>query len=222
MRKLILCLALALPLKAKADLWGGDLPLLAEIVLNTMNTLIELQKQTNYWDEEMEGIDDRIDRIRTIQEMVEPSNWEKWKDPKEATHRLQRIYAVMPKEYRSEKYDAINDELTKAMNLVAKLQPEAKESFRSGKELESKALASSPGVAQKLQASGTGSLLTVQSQSLAIQSHITSLLATMIAEGNDRETRAITSTGSSFRFFSDSLSDKKTSFSEIVLRRIHR
>ena len=72
MKKLIIVTAfLILPYQqAKADLWGADLPLLAEIVFNTLYTMMELQKQTTQMEEQMSGIKDRINRIRTISELV--------------------------------------------------------------------------------------------------------------------------------------------------------
>jgi hypothetical protein len=207
------------PFNAKADFWGGDLPLLTEIVFNTLHTMMELEQQTNYWSEQMEGIHDRIDRVQTIANIVEPSNWNKWKDPQEAISRLRMIYQTMPKEYRSEKSDEIETELANAMNLAARLKPETESSFKSGKELERRGADASPGVAQKLTASGVGSLVSIQSQSLAVQSHITSLLAQMMADANEKETRAVTTRGSSFKFFASNLRQTNFSFSQLVLGR---
>lgn len=213
--KIIFVLVLILmPWKAKADFWGADLPLLAEIVLNTLHTMIELEKQTNHLDSELAGIKDKINRIRTIADVVQPSTWDSWRDPREALNRLRLIYHTMPKEYRSEKFDSIESEISNAMNLVARLSPETATSFRSGKELESRGADASPGVAQKLTASGVGSLIAIESQSQAVQSQIASLLAQMLAEGNEKETRAIALKGTTFRSVSEGL-DK---FSKIVLR----
>ncbi|RYZ78878.1 MAG: hypothetical protein EOP06_28260, partial [Proteobacteria bacterium] len=54
-----------IPTPAKADLFGGDLPLLAEIVMNTLQTLRELEAQTTLAKDEMEGIKEKITRIKT-------------------------------------------------------------------------------------------------------------------------------------------------------------
>lgn len=218
MKKLILVAVLwTLPFQAKADLWGADLPLLAEIVFNTLHTMVELEKQSQHMNDELAGIKDKINRIRTIADVVQPSQWEKWKDPKEALNRLKIIYHNIPKEYRSEKYDMIDDEISKAMNLVARVGPETKSSFESGKELERRGADASPGVAQKLTASGVGSLITLESQSLVMQSHVTSLLAQMLADGNEKETRAVAMRGESMKSFSGNLSQKESTFSRIVL-----
>ena len=220
MRKIIITFILGLlPFSAKADLFGGDLPLLAQIVTNTLYTMYELQRQSDLMNDEMRGIKDRINRIKTISEVVQPSEWDKWKDPREAVNRLRMVYHTIPKEYRSEKYDQIENELAKAMNLVARVGPETATTFNSGKEMERRGADASPGVAQKLTASGVGTLIALESQSQVIQSHITSLLAQMLAEGNERETRSVVSRGSSFKSFSVNLSQKESQFSDVVLRK---
>lgn len=196
---------LLLPFNAKADMWGADLPLLAEIVFNTLHTMMELEQQTQQMNDQLEGIKDRIDRVRTIADLVQPSSWDKWKDPREALRRLKVIYHTMPKEYRSEKSDTIEDELSKAMNLVSRVNADSETTFKSGKELERRGADSSPGVAQKLTASGVGTLIALESQSQVIQSHITSLLAQMLADANERETRSVVSNGASFTSFSKGL-----------------
>lgn len=201
----------------RADFWGGDLPLLAQIVTNTLQTLYQLQQQTTLLNDEMAGIKNRISRIQTIAEMVQPSSWEKWRDPREAVNRLRIIYGTIPKEYRSEKADAIEDELSRAMNAISRIGPGANTSFQSGKELERRGADSSPGVAQKLTASGVGSLVTLESQSLVLQSHITSLLTQMLANGNERESRALVSHGTSFSGFSQNLGPEDGRFSTHAL-----
>lgn len=217
MRKtLILPLFFLLPINANADFWGGDLPLLAEIVFNTLHTMNELEKQSSIMKDEMAGIRDRIHRVRTISEVIQPSSWEQWKDPAEALRRLKIIYHTLPKEYRTDKSDHIEDEISKAMNLVSKLRPEAGTSFNSGKEMERRGADASPGVAQKLAASGIGTLISLESQTQAIQSHVVSLLAQMLANGNEQETRMILAKSEGFVGVSQSLNGAQGWFSSRV------
>lgn len=213
---LVLGMLMLIPATSRADLWGGDLPLLTEIVFNTLHTMYELQQQTGMMNDEMAGIKDRIDRVQTISQLVDPASWDRWRDPGEALNRLQQIYRVMPKEYRNDKYAEVDTELADAMNLTARVHPESDSAFRSGKELERRGADASPGVAQKLSASGTGSLVAVQAQSLSMQSHIVKMMAQMMAEGNERETRMVVTRGSSFRCLADRLDNK---FSSIVFAR---
>lgn len=217
MKKFILIGLLLCSTNAKADFWGGDLPLLAQIVTNTLQTLYELQRQSTLLQDEMAGIKDKIYRIQTISEVVQPSSWDKWKDPKEALRRLQTIYYTLPKEYRSEKSDEIEAEISRAMNLASRISPEATTTFHSGKELERRGADASPGVAQKLTASGVGTLVALEAQSQVMQSHIASLLARMLATANERESREVVSKGATFLSVSEGLGNNDSSFSSHVL-----
>lgn len=217
MKKYLIILCLALPVKqARADLWGADLPLLVQIVSNTLGTLYELFRQTSLMSDELAGINDRIQRIQTIAEIVQPSQWDQWKDPREALSRIQRIYYTLPKEYRSEKTDSIEFEISRAMNLVGRLQPQIATSFSSGKELERRGADASPGVAQKLTASGVGTLVAIESQSQALQSQMVSLLSQGLAQANENEARAIVSHGQNFKAVSDNLGSQDGLFSTHV------
>lgn len=218
MKKIILItLALiAAPLPARANLWGGDLPLLAQIVFNTLQTLYELKKQSDYLHDEMDGVQDRIERIQTIASVIQPSSWDQWRNPAEAMRRLKLIYHTLPPEYRSAKSDTIEDEISKAMNMVSRLVPEANTTFLSGKELELRGADSSPGVAAKLTASGVGTLVAMEAQTQVIQSHITSLLAQTLADANEKENRSVMTKGAGFSGVSASLGNEKGWFSNHV------
>ena len=202
---------------AKADLFGGDLPLLAKIVFNTLHTLYELQRQSNLMKDELAGIHDKIYRIKTIADVVQPSTWNEWKNPEEALRRLKVIYHTLPPEYKSEKSDAIERELSKAMNMVARVSGEATTTFKSGKEMEVRGADASPGVAQKLTASGVGTLIAMESQSQVIQSHMVSLLAQIVADANEKESRAVVSKGKNFASFSGNLGKSDNRFSALVM-----
>jgi hypothetical protein len=208
---------LFIPFQAKADFWGGDLPLLTEIVFNTLHTMMELERQSEYMHDELAGIKDRINRIKTIADVVQPSNWEKWKDPSEALRRLRQIYHTIPNEYRAQKYDTIEEEISNAMNLVSRVRPEVTTTFKSGKELEQRGANASPGVAQKLTASGVGTLISQESQTQAILSHITSMIAQSLAIANENETRSVATKGSSLKALAVNLSQRESRFSHLVL-----
>lgn len=212
------CLVSLLAAKpARADFWGGDLPLLAQIVANTLMTLHQLRSQTQMMEDEMDGIKDKIQRIQTISELVQPSTWGEWRDPAEALRRLKMVYYTLPKEYRSDKADTVEQELSRAMATISRISDGAHTSFLSGKELERRGAESSPGVAQKLTASGIGTLVSMEAQTQVIQSHITSLLAQMLADSNEKEARSVAAKGEGFASFSATLSQKAASFSSRAL-----
>lgn len=218
MKKITLVFILFFSSVSKGDIWGGDLPLLAEIVFNTLHTMYELEKQSRYMKDELAGINDKIYRIKTISEIVQPSTWEKWQDPQETVKRLRQIYKILPKEYHSAKADLLDEEIAKSMELIGKLNRETKSTFQSGKELERRGADSSPGVAQKLTASGVGTLISLEAQSQVAQSQMISLLAQILSQVNEKETRQIISHTNSFKGFSENLGQREFSFSELVLR----
>ncbi len=213
----ILFALVLVPRPARADFWGGDLPLLTQIVTNTLMTLNQLRTQTQMMEDEMDGIKDKIERIRTISELVQPSTWGEWREPSEALRRLKMVYYTLPKEYRSDKADTVEQELSRAMATISRISDGAHASFLSGKELERRGADASPGVAQKLTASGIGTLVSMEAQTQVIQSHITSLLAQMLADSNEREARAVVAKGEGFASFSATLSQKAASFSSRAL-----
>lgn len=199
---------------ARADFFGGDIPLLAEVVANTLQTLTELEKQTALAKDQMDGIKDRISRLKTISNLVQPSTWSQWKDPAEALRRLREIYFAIPSEYQSEKSKAIEADIANAMTEIASLSGETKDAFLSGKELEKRGVDASPGVAQKLIASGTGTLIAIAAQTQVIESHITDLLAQTLASSNEREARSLVSSGSALTSISEILNPKNSSFAD--------
>ncbi len=202
---------------AHADWFGADLAYLAQIVQNTLGTLNALSEQNEYWSDDLAGINDKISRLKTIENLVEPSSWSKWRNPSEALKRLKLIYDTMPEEYHNKKSDLIENEISDAMTLVAQVSPNARSAYESGRELERRGEYVSPGVAEKLTASGIGSMLEVQSQTMILESHITSLLAQMLANANEKETRSVVSRGRAFVDVSKSLNPHKSSFSRQVL-----
>jgi hypothetical protein len=205
---------ICIPGPARADLFGGDLPLLAEIVMNTLQTLRELEAQTSLAKAEMNGIRDKISRMKTIAELVQPSSWEEWKAPEEGLRRLRQIYFTLPDEYKTEKTNTVERELSNAMAEIGRLTPEVKSVFLSGKELEAKGADVSPGVAQKLTASGVGTLVSMSAQQQVLTSHITSLLVQVLAQKHEEEAREVVASGSALKGIARSLSQKEKSFSQ--------
>jgi len=190
---LALFLAIVCVKPARADFWGGDIPLLIEIVANTLNTLNELRKQSSMLSKELRGIDDKINRLKSIQAIIAPNDLTAWKDPREALRRLQRIYYTMPPEFRTEKSDEVERRISQAMSVAGILADSAKPAFDSGKQLEKNGLEVGPAVANKMTASGVGTLVALQSQNQVAQATIISLLSQMIVENGSKEAARLNS-----------------------------
>ncbi len=191
---------------ARADMFGADIPLLIEIVSNTLSTLGELRDQSELLKRELRGIDEKIKRLKAIKEIIAPDDLDKWKDPKEALRRLRDIYHTLPPEFKTEKSDSIERRIAEAMSVSGNLISNSRSAFDSGKQLEKEGLEVGPAVANKLTASGIGTLVTLQSQNQVAQAQIISLLSQMIAESGSKEAARLEAQSKEFKSVGKSLS----------------
>ena len=70
---------------ARADLWGADLPLLAEIVANTLQQIYEIRQVINNGKNQVDlireinrGINDSLRMMETIKGNVDPGIYRDW------------------------------------------------------------------------------------------------------------------------------------------------
>ena len=200
-----LAIGFALTQKAQAS-FGAEIPFLIEIIANTLSSLKELKGQSDMLKRELRGIDDKIERLNAIKELVTPKDVDAWKDPHEAARRLRRIYQTLPPEFRTEKSDAIERQISEAMRVAGVLTHTAQPAFDSGKQLEKEALEVGPAVSNKMAASGIGTLITLQSQSQVAQAQIIALLSQMIAESGSKEVSRLKSQAREYKTIGAGLS----------------
>lgn len=201
---LVLSLSFA-AVPARADLFGGDVAVLAKILVETIKQVRELQKQSDLLEDELRGINDRIRRLAAIKEIIQGTSSEEWKNPAKAVRRLSDIYYTLPPELRTKKADAVESELRRAVDLATRITNSAGDAHRTGADLEKDALGKSPGVAQKLTASGVGSLIELSAQNQVAQGTIISLLTQMVAESSDRSARELSGRSSAYGDMSQTL-----------------
>lgn len=182
----------------RADLFGGDVAVLAKILVETIKQVRELQKQSDLLEDELRGVNDRIRRLAAIKELIQGTSSEEWRNPAKAVRRLSDIYYTLPPELRTKKADAVELELRRAVDLATRITNSAGDAHKTGSDLEQDALSKSPGVAQKLTASGVGSLIELSAQNQVAQGTIISLLTQMVAESGDRNAREISGRSSAY------------------------
>lgn len=216
----IFLITLMVPKQAHAFFGGvSNIPFLIEIVANTLNTLREIRGQTKIMRKEMEGIDDKIKRLEAIRDILQPDNMKDWKDPRIAARRLREIYINLPDEFKTKKSDEIERQLSEAIGLSAQLIEKASSIHKSGKEIEKMGLEKSPGVAQKLTASGIGTLITLESQNQVAQATIISLLSQMIAEEGSKEAARLKSQSEEFKSISKGMTGLSKHINLMEVRR---
>lgn len=99
MKKFIIILFLLFPLSARADLFGGDVVVLAQILTQNVKQLLELQKILSNGKDNLElvqeinrGINDSLKLIRTISPYVNPGAYDKLKNIEDILKRFNIVF----------------------------------------------------------------------------------------------------------------------------------
>jgi hypothetical protein len=100
---LILIFVVAMPLRARADFWGGDLPLLAQILSESIMEVENLQMllgtskdSLNYLHDLNSGLRDAMQLMRTMNQTLKPGNLSNLNNVNDLIHELEQIYGRIP------------------------------------------------------------------------------------------------------------------------------
>ena len=106
---IILCFTLAMPKPAKADLWGGDVAVLIQILAQTIKQLYELQRivstgqdSLSLWRDINRGIRDGLRIIQIINPKFNPGLYGSLETSEQVQRAIEDLYGVIPQtsEYR--------------------------------------------------------------------------------------------------------------------------
>lgn len=106
---IILCFTLAMPKPAKADLWGGDVAVLIQILAQTIKQLYELQRivstgqdSLSLWRDINRGIRDGLRIIHIINPKFNPGLYGSLETSEQVQRAIEDLYGVIPQtsEYR--------------------------------------------------------------------------------------------------------------------------
>jgi len=196
-RVLALCLSLsmlAIPRPARADFWGGDIPLLIEIVANTLKQLAELRALLNNGRDQLDlireinrGINDSMSMIRTTFPNLDPAIYRDWDRVQTAAQGIEQIYGAVPKSTETRPQQDTDTTVAEAISLNNQIFKYTKDIDEIGEQIKQYSHVVSPGGAQKLTAQSMGVMLTVMNQSLRTQATGLKLQAQALATENRRE-----------------------------------
>jgi len=106
---IIVCFTLVVPRPAKADLWGGDVAVLIQILAQTIKQLYELQKivstgqdSLSLWRDINRGIRDGLRVIQIINPRFNPGLYGNLETSEQVQRAIEDLYGVIPQtsEYR--------------------------------------------------------------------------------------------------------------------------
>lgn len=196
--KIILVLVLLLTslrsTPAYADFWGGDLPLLAEIVSNTLQQISQLKKIVGTGTENVEyvreinrGIQEALKLATTMNQRLAPGVLSELKGAEQVFSVIEQLYGVTPKTTQARMQQTMDRSAAEAIHLHNEAFRYADHIDPQAERIKDHARIASPQGAQKLTAQSLGVLIHVLNQVLRTNAAMLKLQSQQLALSNRRE-----------------------------------
>lgn len=182
------------PTPAYADFWGGDLPLLANIVANTLQQISQLNKvigsgedTLNYIRDINRGVQDALNIARTMNEKLSPGILSDLRGAEDVLAAIQDLYGRIPKTPQAKMQQTMDRTAAEAINMHNEAFKYADEIDPEAERIKDYAHVVSPGGAEKLTAQSLGVLIHVMTQLLRTNAAMLKLQSEQLALQNRRE-----------------------------------
>ena len=180
LKQIVIGIAIAIfcfePATARADLFGGDVVVLTQILANAIMQLQQLQKLFNTGSDSLNllrdinrGINDSLNLMRTVSPYTDPGLYSDWDRVQAARQRVNTIYGtVTPSRVATMQRDA-DQNVAEAITLNNQIYAYTNTIDQIGEAIKTYSHRASPGGAQKLTAESMGVMLNVMNQNLRAQ-----------------------------------------------------
>ena len=191
-----LCISLTLlqPTSARADMFGGDVAVLVQILANAVQQLAQLQQilQTGSLNLALirdinRGINDSLGLLQTISPYTDPGLYAEWSKAQKALEGIKSIYGDVVKSQLSKSQEHTDQNIAEAIALNNAIYAYTKDIDLVGEEIKQYSHAVSPGGAQKLTAESMGVMLNVMNQNLRAQATGLKIQAQSLALQNQKD-----------------------------------
>jgi hypothetical protein len=184
---------------ARGDLFGGDVAVLSQILVNaiqqlsTLNSIMKTGGDTLGMVRDInKGINDSLNLIRTIDPNWNPGIYKDWENVQRAVSEVERIYGtVSPGTSETGIQKDVDQSVAEAVTLNNAIYDYTREIDRLGEDIKTASHTVSPGGAQKLTAETLGVMLHVMNSSLRTQATALKLQAEALGVQN-RQAKAET------------------------------
>ncbi|MBI4405984.1 MAG: hypothetical protein HY537_17625 [Deltaproteobacteria bacterium] len=190
----LLLICLLRPTPAYADFFGGDLPLLAEIVANTLQQISQLSKVIgtgedtfNYIRDINRGIQDALNLAKTMNEKLNPGILSDLQGAEQALAVIEKLYGSTPKTSEARVQQTMDRTAAEAINLHNEAFRYADQIDPEAERIKDYAHVVSPAGAGKLTAQSLGVLIHVMNQVLRTNAAMLKLQGEQLALQNRRE-----------------------------------
>jgi hypothetical protein len=193
----LLILGLAFPMRmARADIWGGDVVVLTQILANAVQQLIQLRQILSTGEDNLallqdinRGLNDILGVANTVGKVREPGLYGDVSSVHDGQRMLKEIYGQIPDSSESKVQDHSDQVVSEALTLNNSLYEYTKDIDAIGEEIKQASAIASPKGAQRLTVESLGVMLTVMNQSLRAQASGLKLQAQAMAAQNHKDKR---------------------------------
>ena len=195
MKKIIIILMMSMPFhSARADLFGGDVVVLTQILANAVQQLIQLRNILSAGKDTLDilrdvnrGINDSLNMVRTINPNIDPGIYKDWSSVQDALGKVEAIYGIVDPSPNQRIYRDTDQNVAEAVQLNNNIYQYTKQIDDIGEVVKQVSHDVSPGGAQKLTAQTLGVMLHVMNQSLRAQATGLKLQAQSMALQNKKD-----------------------------------
>lgn len=191
---LMIVVTILKPSPARADLFGGDVVVLGQILVQAIQQLAQLKQILSTGKDNLNlirdlnrGIHDSLNLFRTASPHSDPGLYREWQRAGEALRAIEAIYGVIvPSQDAKVQHDA-DQSVAEAVALNNSIYSYTRDIDEIGEEIKSYSHSVSPGGAQKLTAQSLGVILHVMNQTLRAQATGLKLQAQTLAIQNHKD-----------------------------------
>jgi len=188
---------MTVPRPSKADLFGGDVAVLVQILANALKQLYELQQivqtgqNTLYLLRDINnGINDSLRLIKSLPERPDAGIYGDLSQLREILTRMGEAYGVIVDSPDKKAYESTDQTIAEAIRMNTELYEYAAQLDAIGEEVKTYSHQVSPGGAAKLTAQTLGVMIHVMNQQLRAQGTSMKLDAQRLAMENKKEKQA--------------------------------
>lgn len=182
------------PRPARADLFGGDLVILGQILAQAIQTVLQLkyilengQDTLNLLRDVNAGVRSGLDLIRIINPRFDPGVFGDLRDPREVLRAIEHIYGMIPQGASQELIQSQDQSVAEVISMNRNLFDYANEVDRERDRILFHAQVVNPQGAGKLQNQALAVLIGVTTQLLRTQSQMLKIMAQNMAYENRKE-----------------------------------
>lgn len=196
--KKVLSLFLIVPLlftsPVRADIFGGDVVILTQILANALQQLAQLRSILNNGKDNLDlirdinrGINDSLALIRTISPNTDPGLYKDWDKVQDSLRKLESVYGIVVDSQDATVQRDTDQSVAEAVTLNNSIYKYTKTIDEIGELIKLQSHSVSPGGAAKLTAQSLGVMLNLQNEMLRTQATGLKLQAQSLAIQNRKD-----------------------------------